>query len=176
MPKFPRMQFSIRTLLGVVLLVGFCLTGDRAYSRWFQHKYSQYHMYLLLRDRIHNGDSVQEVSQLFQTAEKVDPADQKIQKIWSSHSWTIEAGDEMWRFGHQSAGVVLQFRDGRLVNSSGRDFNDPAGIAALNRHPVPPIYLRYGIWPICVVALVIGGSILIAIDNRAPRESTSLPH
>jgi hypothetical protein len=118
---------------------------------------------------IHNGDTWQSVARHFRTTVKVDPSkNANVQKVWRSRGETINPEDEIWHFqyfgGH---GVYLQFRDGRNVNWDESVYSDPDRIEQLNHRPTPPLVLRRGIWPVCVVVFAIGVSLLVIADTRA---------
>jgi len=162
-----RPQFSIRTLLIGVLLIALCLASARAFNYWYAHKYTAHNLFSHLHDRIHNGDTFQKVVRYFKTTEKVESTTPYVQKLWSARSWDIQPGDEIWRFGERSNGVYLQFRDGRLINHSNSDYANPDQVARLNGDSVPPMFFRYGVWPLCIVILGVGGLMIIAIERRA---------
>src|SRR5262245_61444174 len=173
MPILPRLQFSIRTLIVSVLLVAICLATNRAYLRWYAHKYPSHYVFSVLRNQIHDGDTFEHVAQYFERAERTDFDAPNVRKVWSTRPWTIQPGDDIWHFRNASSGVFIQFRDGRVVNHPTSDYAEPDRIAQLNHHPVPPPFLRYGVWPYCLLVLAAGGSILVAIDSRTRSRSTS---
>src|SRR5437870_206594 len=72
MATLPRLQFSMRTLIVSVLLVAICLATNRAYLRWYVHKYPSHYVFSVLHDQIHDGDTFEHVAQYFESAEKTD--------------------------------------------------------------------------------------------------------
>jgi len=162
-----KMRYRLRTLLVGISLFAICLACSRVYDHWYAQRYSAHYLFSLLHNRIHDEDTFQQVATYFQTATKTDPSSANVKMIWSSRSWVIQPGDEIWHFKIGSSGVYLQFRDGKVVNHQNRDFAYPDDMAQRNHGPVPPTLLRYGIWPICLCATVAMGSILVAIKIRS---------
>ena len=164
---FPR-QFSTRTLLAFMALVAVCLAAHRLYSAWYVRNYPGHYLHSLLNSQVHNGDTRADVARFYDTAVKVDvQADPNVQQLWNSRKWAIDVGDEVWHFsGSSGHGVYLQFRAGQLINHRNSDFADPDRLAKMNRQPLPPVALRYGVWPYCVALFVITGVVILLFDKR----------
>ena len=164
-------QFSIRTLLLVVALAAACLTIHRLYQRWYVQNYALHAAHSMLGTQVHNGDTFQTITRLFEQAVKVDLSNdenENVRYLWNYKGWMILPGDEIWHFEYSHGqGAWLQFRDGRVVNFQPRDFADPEGNAKANRAPVPPRCLRRGVWPFCVAIFVVGSCLLVLMDRRA---------
>jgi hypothetical protein len=168
-----RLQFSLRTLIVSLLLVAICLATNRAYRRWYAHKYPSHYLYSVLRDQIHDGDTFEHVARYFERAEQTDFDARNVRNVWSTRPWPIQPGDDIWHFRNASSGVLIQFRDGRVVNHPTSDYAEPDRIAQMNHHPVPPLFLHYGIWPYCLLVQAAGGLILVALDSRVRSCSTT---
>jgi hypothetical protein len=173
MATLKHLQFSIRTLLLIVLLVAICLATNRTYVRWYAHKYPSHYIYSVCRDQIRDGDTFKHVAQYFERAEQTDFAAPNARNVWSTRPWTIRPGDDIWHFHNKSSGVLIQFRDGRVVNHPTSDYADIDRMAQQNHHPVPPFFFCYGVWPFCLFVVAVGGLILVAIDKRARSRTTS---
>jgi hypothetical protein len=167
-------QFSIRSLLLMVALAAVCLTIHRVYHHWYLQNYSGYSLYLLLGTQVHNGDTFEEVAGHFGKAVKVDLSKEpSMQRVWDSRGWTILPGDEFWRFRHSTRnGVTLQFRDGRVVNFQPSDYADADALAKLNRAPIPPRWLRRGVWPVCLLIFIVGSCVLVLMEKKTRREAS----
>jgi hypothetical protein len=170
MTTLPR-QYSLRTLAIVIVFISLCLAADRAWRAWYVRNYVGYYVSEVTYRRVSNGDSYHDVLRHFATVRPVGSEEERatLKRVWGQNAWPIEEGDEFFHFsvppGH---GVWVQFRDGRVVNHPGRR-GDLGILAQINKYPAPPIWLRLGIWPYCVLIALVGMLVMWVRSSRQPR-------
>lgn len=171
----PRLRFSLRTLLVVTTLIAIGFAGERYYQHVYVHSFPYYHVQAVLRG-LRNGDTYEDVAKHFISVESVDPTEvRELMKGFSQNS-RIADGDQFWRFKDPSGGfdATLHFRNGLLVNYQPSHFDDPVRMAKLNHQPVPPLFLRFGFWPIFAIAVGFVAAMTVVISriklpwNRKP--------
>jgi hypothetical protein len=166
-------RYSIRTLLVAVTLVAAYFPCAKTYHSWFVNKYAGYYNGSLV-SQVQNGDSINDVSELFDSMRLLTPADEhdmrNIASVWASQKLDIEEGDQLFHFSCVSGhGVYLQFRDGRLVNFPNGAYKDARKLAEINNDPIPHALLLMGVWPYYVVCIGFA-SVMFALFYRRRRK------
>lgn len=128
----------------------------KLYHSWFTTTYDSYYVTSVLASKIHNGDSVDDVSTHFESRQILSDADtnamQNITEIWGSNNLTMEDADQYYRFSTRGgASAYMQFRDGRLVNLSNNNYSDARRIAEMNDYSFPNPIFRFGLLPIYLI-------------------------
>lgn len=166
-------RFSLRTLLAALAVIAMCLAAQRAYRDWYARNYPAFYISTVVHTRIRNGESLPAVLRRFDSMRPVEGAAElaTLQRVWRQNGWRIEERDEFFHFSIGSRhGAWIQFRGGHVVNAPG-GAHDLDQIAQLNNYPAPPIWLRYGVWPFCILlaaAVLLMGALRRAFLSRRP--------
>lgn len=183
-----RWQFSLRSLILTISLVAFYFFATMLYRDWIQ---SAYPSYAWAEDRasLQNGQSLDSVSALFETNQKISLSDlvdlgpTQTGKILRPGGFTfaspsvimemreiLDKGYELYSFTDRYGdGVHLQFSNGKLINHPRGASYDAIRIAHMNSIPTPIATLRFGILPYYIpIALI-----LIFVDYRLQRRRIS---
>jgi hypothetical protein len=155
-----RFRFSIRTALAVIAVLAVFLTVRRVYLAWFERTYSAYHLVDVLRTNVRNGDTIEQVKRHFHQVRPIDEAQMRtFREICQSRGWQIAEGDEIMQFTDtNNHGIMLQFRDGKLINHQPTDFSHPSPFSKLNSYRHPNWFVRnpsFVAAAVCAVTMVL---------------------
>ncbi len=162
-------------------LVAFYFFANMLYGGWFRSAYPSY-AWAENRASLENGQSLNSVSPLFETNQKIDPSDlvdlgpTQSGKILRPGGFTyaspsviremreiFEKGHELYSFTDRyGSGVHLQFRNGKLVNHPREASFGAIHLAQTHNFPIPIAALRFGILPYYVPIAIL----LILVDYR----------
>ena len=147
-------------------LVAFYFFANMLYGGWFRSAYPSY-AWAENRASLENGQSLDSVSAIFETNQKISPSDLvdlgplQNGKILRPGGFTyaspsvireireiFDKGHELYKFTDRyGSGVHLQFSNGKLVNHPRGASEDAIRLAQMNNFPIPIAFLRFGILP-----------------------------
>ena len=168
-----QMNFSLRELLLLILLVSLYFPVQTAYKSWQRRHLEQSYPGYVSYDRIShakNGDELSIVRGYFPQLEPVDNADAAV----AIGDPTIRPDDEFFIFpaGHKVFRFI-QFREGNLINYKTTNSVFAYETSKALNLPVPPWFVTIGHWPIYLGLVLISlvPSLKRRLFGRAGRET-----
>jgi hypothetical protein len=144
----PRLRFSLTDLFLSVAFVVLCLTIWTTYRDWCASNFRDEILCGLLHNVVRNGDSLGRVSNVLGVegvdVDRNEPSlarglSRVVRTVASSRPSGVRATDEFFHFDFQKIGVVLQFRDGKLINHDPAEYGDATPFA-LHKVRKTPLY------------------------------------
>ena len=140
-----RPRFTVQVLLIAVTFVALSLVSWNSYYGWYKQNHGYYVISRVLREKIRNGDSfeavssrlifVEEASSLFKNHPNAD----WYRRHYAARPSGLRDSDKFMEFNLGNAGVILQFRDKKLINHDPTEFtdsNDPFDWEIVKQTPI----------------------------------------
>ena len=149
-------RYSLRTLLIATAVFAAYFPVARLYHLWFATAHDSYYVTSVLASEIHNGDTVAEVATHFASQRLLTDAEENAFKnipgTFGGTNRTIDDGDTCYSFStHGGSSVLMQFRDGQLINLPNESYSDAALLAEMNGYSLPNPVLLYGVLPFYLI-------------------------